>query len=130
MVILLGIMEDAIAGKITDEMRKVAEDEGKTPEYICRGIASGKIVIPVSPYRHTRPVGIGKGLSTKVNASIGTSSDIVNVDMEVEKARVAEISGADTLMELSTGGDFTHIAEEVSRLPALALEASLCTRPS
>ena len=87
MVILLGIMEDAIAGNITEEMRKVAKDEGKTPEFICRGIASGKIVIPVSPYRYTRPVGIGKGLRTKVNASIGTSSDIVNADMEVDKAK-------------------------------------------
>ena len=121
MVILLGIMEDAIAGKITEEMRKVAEDEGKTPEFICRGIASGKIVIPVSPYRHTRPVGIGKGLRTKVNASIGTSSDIVNVDMEVEKARVAEISGADTLMELSTGGDFKEIRRRVIEVTGLSV---------
>ena len=121
MVILLGIMEDATAGRITEEMKKVAEDEGKTPEFICRGIAAGKIVIPVSPYRHTRPVGIGKGLRTKVNASIGTSSDIVNVDMEVEKARVAEISGADTLMELSTGGDFKEIRRRVIEVTGLSV---------
>jgi phosphomethylpyrimidine synthase len=117
----LGIMEDAIAGKITDEMRTVAKDEGKTPEFICRGIASGRIVIPVSPYSYTRPVGIGKGLRTKVNASIGTSSDIVNVEMEVKKARMAERSGADTLMELSTGGDFTHIRRQVIEATSLSV---------
>jgi phosphomethylpyrimidine synthase len=121
MVILLGIMEDAIAGNITEEMKKVAEDEGKTPEFICRGIASGKIVIPVSPYRYTRPVGIGKGLRTKVNASIGTSSDIVDVDMEVDKVKVAEISGADTLMELSTGGDFKEIRRRVIEATSLSV---------
>ena len=95
-------MEDAMAGRITKEMSIVAENEGVNPEFIGRGIASGHIVIPLSPYRYTKPVGIGKGLRTKVNASIGTSSDIVDIEMEVEKARVAEKTGADTLMELST----------------------------
>ena len=66
-------------------------------------------MIPGSPYRYTRPVGIGKGLRTKVNASIGTSSDIVDMEIEVVKARIAEANGADTLMELSTGGDFPEI---------------------
>ena len=83
----MSVLEDAVAGKITDEMRVVAKEEGKTPEFICRGIASGRIVIPRSPYRFTKPVGIGKGLRNKVNASIGTSSDIVDVEMELETAR-------------------------------------------
>jgi phosphomethylpyrimidine synthase len=109
----MGIMEDAIAGRITEEMKIVAENEGKTPDFIRRGIASGQIVIPLSPYRDTRPVGIGKGLRTKVNASIGTSSDIADIEMEVAKARVAEEAGADTLMELSTGGDFLEIRRRV-----------------
>ncbi len=114
-------MEDAVAGRITDEMRIVAEAEKVTPEFICRGIACGRIVIPVSPYRYTKPVGIGKGLRTKVNASIGTSSDIVDVEMEVEKARVAEQTGADTLMELSTGGDFREIRRKVVEATALSV---------
>lgn len=117
----MGILRDALAGKITDEMKIVAEDESVTPEFICRGIAHGRIVIPTSPYRYTKPVGIGKGLRTKVNASIGTSSDIVDVDMEVEKARVAEQAGADTLMELSTGGDFSEIRRRVVEATALSV---------
>ena len=105
----MGLIDDARAGRLTEEMKIVAEAEGKTPDFILRGIASGRIVIPRSPYRYTRSVGIGKGLRTKVNASIGTSSDIVDVEMEVAKARTAEANGADTLMELSTGGDFLEI---------------------
>jgi phosphomethylpyrimidine synthase len=110
-----------VAGKITEEMRVVAEDEGVTSELICRGIASGNVVIPLSPYRYTKPVGIGKGLRTKVNASIGTSSDIVDIEMEVEKARVAEQTGADTLMELSTGGDFREIRKRVVEATSLSV---------
>jgi phosphomethylpyrimidine synthase len=117
----LGILEDAKAGRITEEMKTVAEDEGVTPEFIRRGMVSGRIVIPISPYRYTRPVGIGKGLRTKVNASIGTSSDIVDVEMEVEKARVAEQAGADTLMELSTGGDFREIRRRVVEATTLSV---------
>lgn len=117
----MGIMDDAIAGRITEEMKIVADNEGLTPEFIRRGIASGRIVIPMSPYRYTKPVGIGKGLRTKVNASIGTSSDIVDVEMEVTKARVAEQTGADTLMELSTGGDFHEIRRRVVEATTLSV---------
>jgi len=63
----MGLIEEAKAGKITPEMEIVAKEEGVTPEFVMRGIASGKIVIPVSPYRETKWVGIGKGLKTKVN---------------------------------------------------------------
>lgn len=96
-------------------MRIVSENEGITPEFICRGIACGKIVIPRSPYRYTKPVGIGKGLRTKVNASIGTSSDIVDVEMEVEKAHVAEQTGADTLMNCRLEETSMRFAGESSR---------------
>jgi phosphomethylpyrimidine synthase len=56
-------------------MKAVALSEGVTPEFVQRHVAGGQIVIPVSPYRKVKAVGIGKGLRTKVNASIGTSSD-------------------------------------------------------
>ncbi|KPQ41163.1 MAG: thiamine biosynthesis protein ThiC, partial [Candidatus Methanoperedens nitroreducens] len=112
-VIFMSLITEARNGNITEEMKKVAEVEGIEPEFVRRGIESGRIVIPVSPYRYTKPCGIGKGLRTKVNASIGTSSDIVDIDMEIEKARVAEATGADTLMELSTGGDFYDIRKKV-----------------
>ncbi len=109
----MSIIEDAKKGIVTDEMKAVALDEGVTPEFVRRGVAEGHIVIPVSPYRKIRAVGIGKGLRTKVNASIGTSSDIVDVEAEIKKAKIAEAAGADTLMELSTGGDFLAIRKQV-----------------
>jgi phosphomethylpyrimidine synthase len=109
----MSLINEAKNGNITEEMKKVAETEGVEPEFVRRGVEAGRIVIPVSPYRYTKPCGIGKGLRTKVNASIGTSSDIIDIDMEIEKARVAEATGADTLMELSTGGDFFDIRKKV-----------------
>ncbi len=115
------LIDLAKRGTITDEMNTVASEEGVTPEFICRGIANGRIVIPISPYRETRPVGIGKGLRTKVNASVGTSSDIVDVEMEVEKTRIAEKAGADTIMELSTGGDFYEIRKRVVEATSLSV---------
>lgn len=107
------IVEDAKKGLVTEEMKTVAKYEGVTEDFIRRGIAGGHIVIPMTPYRKVKLCGIGSGLRTKVNASIGTSSDIVDVEVELEKARQAELAGADTLMELSTGGDFLDIRRRV-----------------
>jgi phosphomethylpyrimidine synthase len=115
------LIDRAKQGIITDEMMTVASDEGVTPEFICRGIANGQIVIPISPYRETKPIGIGKGLKTKVNASVGTSSDIADVDLEVEKTKVAEASGADSIMELSTAGDFYEIRRRVIEATSLSV---------
>jgi phosphomethylpyrimidine synthase len=109
----MSLIEDARKGIITEEMKIVARQEGVTEEFVRKGLVGGHIVIPVSPYREVRICGIGEGLRTKVNASIGTSSDIVDIDMEVEKARQAERAGADTLMELSTGGDLVEIRKRV-----------------
>ena len=117
----MGLIDDARAGRITGEMRLVAEQEGVTDDFVRRGIAGGHIVIPVSPYRKVKVCGIGEGLRTKVNASIGTSTDIMDIDMEVEKARQAERAGADTLMELSTGGDFAEIRKRIIAATTLSV---------
>ncbi len=109
----MSLVLDAKKGIITEEIREVARQEELDPEFVRRGVAGGHIVIPVSPYRDVRLCGIGEGLRTKVNASIGTSSDLVDIDVEVEKARQAELAGADTLMELSTGGDLVEIRRRV-----------------
>ncbi len=109
----MSIVDDARSGTITEEMRTVARQEGVTEEFVRRGVAGGHITIPVSPYRDVKICGIGEGLRTKVNASIGTSTDIVDIAMEIEKAKAAERAGADTLMELSTGGDFAEIRKQV-----------------
>lgn len=107
-------LELAREGKVTESMAIVAKDEGFSPEEIRRGVAAGHIVIPCNPQRKTQRVcGIGRGLRTKVNASIGTSSDISDVALEIRKVRIAEEEGADTLMELSTGGDLDAIRRAV-----------------
>jgi phosphomethylpyrimidine synthase len=107
------IIEQACKGRITPEMEAVAQKEQVEATYVRDMIAAGKIIIPLNTVRKTSPVGIGKGLATKVNASIGTSSDIVDIDAEIRKARAAEDCGADTLMELSVGGDLDRIRHEV-----------------
>lgn len=107
------ILASARSGRITNEMEIVAKKEGLSPEQIRKGVLDGTVVIAAGNGRPELAVGIGKGLRTKVNASIGTSSDIVDVEMEIEKARVAEASGADTLMELSTAGDLDDIRRKI-----------------
>ena len=115
------ILEDAKRGIITDEMKTVAKGEGVTVDFVRRGMAEGRIVIPISPYRKVKICGIGEGLRTKVNASVGTSSDITDIEMELEKVRQAELAGADTIMELSTGGDFAEIRRRVVGATSLSV---------
>lgn len=100
-------------GTITAGMKEAAVYDDVTPEFIRDGIANGTIVIYGNPNRKSRVIGIGQGLRTKINASIGTSPDIIDIDMEVEKAKIAQKYGADTLMELSTGGDLKKIRKSV-----------------
>jgi len=106
-------IEQAREGTLTDQMITVAAAENLSPEYVRRMVAEGKIVIPWNHGRKPRAVGIGKGLRTKVNASIGTSSDIIDYEAEVAKARAAAEAGTDTLMELSVGGDLDRVRREV-----------------
>lgn len=107
-------IEQARNGVITAEMKAVAAQEPLCAETIRERVARGEIVIPCNPARKGQKVsGIGYGLRTKVNASIGTSSDICDIDLEVAKARAAEEEGADTLMELSAGGDLDAIRRAV-----------------
>ncbi len=103
------LMKEAKLGKTTREMLTVAKKEEIEVEVIKRRIASGKIVIVKNVGRECELVGIGKGLTTKVNANIGTSSEHCNLDFELEKARTAVKYGADTLMDLSTAGDLDQI---------------------
>ena len=114
-------IELAREGVISEQMEKVAMDEDYTPEMIRQRVARGEIVIPNNPGRSGQIIrGIGFGLRTKVNASIGTSSDICNINDEVRKAIAAEEEGADTLMELSAGGNLDKVRREViaaTRLP-------------
>ena len=106
-------IELARDGVITPQMVTVATDEGVTAEYVREKVAQGRIVIPWNRIRNPRVAGIGEGMRTKVNASIGTSSDIIDYAGEVRKGLAAMESGADTLMELSVGGDLDRVRREV-----------------
>ncbi len=107
-------LESARQGIVTQEIKRVSLDEGLPEELVMERVAKGEIVIANNPARkNQRVVGIGKGLRTKVNASIGTSSDIYDLEAEVRKAIAAEEEGADTLMELSAGGDLDAIRRAV-----------------
>ena len=117
----MSLIREAQNGQITEEMKTVAKVEGVEPEFVRNGVASGRIVIPVSPYRKTMSCGVGKGMRTKVNASVGTSSDIVDIDLEVRKTVIAEKAGADTIMELSTGGDLVDVRKRVIAATSLSV---------
>jgi len=106
-------IELARQGIISEQVASVADAENMAPETLRQLVAAGKVVIPWNHNRRPQAVGIGKGLRTKVNASIGTSSDIVDYAAEVRKAQAAEAAGADTLMELSVGGDLDRVRREV-----------------
>ncbi|MBN1593893.1 MAG: phosphomethylpyrimidine synthase ThiC [Candidatus Coatesbacteria bacterium] len=108
-------VSEARKGNITPEVLQVAADEGVSPEIISSRLAAGHLVIPCNKGRkHKRLCGIGKGLTTKVNANLGTSTDHVDIDLEVKKAIAAVDAGADTVMDLSTGGDLRTIRKAVS----------------
>lgn len=115
-------LEFARQGTLTSEMKIVAETEGLPEQFILEHVARGEIVIPCNPNRKNQSVtGIGTGLRTKVNASIGTSSDICDIGLEIEKAQAAQEEGADTLMELSADGDMDEIRRAVLKNTDLAV---------
>jgi len=107
-------LEQARDNRITMEMVKVADREGVKADLIRQEIADGTIVIPANPkHENLEPRGIGKGLATKVNANIGTSSDISAVEVELQKLAAAVEAGADAVMDLSTGGDISAIRRTI-----------------
>jgi len=106
-------LESAFDNKLTKEMEQVCQDEDISPELLLERIRQGQIVILKGRFNGKRVVGIGKGLRTKINASIGTSTDVCDIEHEKRKARIAEDNGADTLMELSAAGDLDLIRKEV-----------------
>ncbi|MEM8757312.1 MAG: phosphomethylpyrimidine synthase ThiC, partial [Planctomycetota bacterium] len=102
-------LESARLGIVTLEMNRVAErEEHLTPEQVRDEVAAGRCVIPAN-ITHLKykldPMAIGRATKTKINANMGASPVSSGTDEEVEKLRWAEQWGADTVMDLSTGGD-------------------------
>lgn len=92
-----------------DNLEKVARAEGVSVEFLEEGIEKGRIVILKNKNHQIAPVGIGKGLRTKINANLGTSPDFVDFDLELKKLQIAVKYGADTVMDLSTGGEIRDL---------------------
>ena len=110
------LVECARDGETTGEMKFVALKENVSPEFIREGIASGRIIIPRNPlHAGLVPMGIGKGLRTKINANFGTSKGKAQLEDEIKKLHMAVHFGADTIMDLSTGGDLKEVRDAVVR---------------
>ena len=107
-------LEIARKGEISEEMKICAGNEGVEPEFIRKGVEDGNIVV-IRNKKHSfiLPLAIGKGLKTKVNSNIGTSKDRADLDLELEKVRISVAAGADTIMDLSTGGDIRAIRKVI-----------------
>ncbi|MGZ5499848.1 MAG: phosphomethylpyrimidine synthase ThiC [Nitrososphaeraceae archaeon] len=108
-------MTSARRGVPTEEMLQVAKDEDIDINFLIQKVANGSIIIPKNNIRkqEIKVVGIGKGLKTKVNVNIGTSTLYQNLDEEVAKAKVAVKYGGDTIMDLSDGGNLDLIREKL-----------------
>jgi phosphomethylpyrimidine synthase len=108
-------MSSARRGIATEEMKQVAKDEDIDLNFLVQRVANGSIIIPKNNSRKQKikVVGIGHGLKTKVNVNIGTSTLYQNLAEEISKARVAVKYGADTIMDLSDGGDINLIREKL-----------------
>lgn len=114
-------LENAREGKITSEIEFVAKSEMLSPKFVARGIAKGTIVLPANNnHSSLKPIGIGKGLRTKINANIGNSCYESSKKTELEKLGACLEYGTDTVMDLSTGEDIDEIRKSIvsnSRIP-------------
>jgi phosphomethylpyrimidine synthase len=97
-------IEAAKKGIVTAEVNETALTEGLEPGRLSADIASGVSVIPKNTLRGIKPLGIGRGMRTKVNVNIGTSLDKISLEDEIQKLKISVKYGADAVMDLSTGG--------------------------
>ncbi|OPY90172.1 MAG: Phosphomethylpyrimidine synthase [Syntrophus sp. PtaU1.Bin208] len=115
-------LEAARKGIITGEMKLCAEQERVAPEFVRKGVEEGTIIV-IRNNRHTGivPLAVGKGLRTKINANIGTSRDHVDLDLELKKVEICAASGADALMDLSTGGEIRKIRQALMKASSMVV---------
>lgn len=107
-------LERAKKGEITNEIKKVSIKENIDPEKLLDLVAEGKVVIPANiNHKNLDPIGIGKHLRTKINANIGTSGDYFKIEDELKKIDMVVKYKADTVMDLSTGGEIDTIRREL-----------------
>jgi phosphomethylpyrimidine synthase len=107
-------------GRLTEEMAEVARAENLEARQVMDELASGRMIIPAN-VRHgnLRPVGIGASCTCKINANIGSSAISADIASETGKLEVSLRYGADTVMDLSSGGDIERIRRSLlERCPA------------
>ena len=108
---------EALKGNITEEMKWVAQYENVSEEYIMKKIASGSICLPHNKNRKKKYYyAIGEGISTKINANIGTSPYHIDIDEEIEKMNAAINAGAHSIMDLSLGNKIKIIRKKILEL--------------
>jgi phosphomethylpyrimidine synthase len=103
--------------EVPQEVHEAAHQEGLVPRDLARLVARGRVVIPVNPARPHPVIAIGQGCRVKVNVNVGTSGERCDENLEMAKARAALENGADTLMDLSTGGDLPRMRKKILELP-------------
>ena len=107
-------MHLARIGVVTEEMAYVAKREKIEPELVRSEVARGRAIIPANiHHRNLEPMGIGITFKCKINSNIGNSATTSNIDEELEKLRYSVKYGADTVMDLSTGGDIPKIRKAI-----------------
>ena len=115
-------LQIAKTGTITDQVKFVSQTENVGAELVRAELAAGRLIIPANKLHiktNLKPVGIGRILTTKVNANIGTSNVRCSVETEIEKMKTALAVGADAIMDLSTGGDLDAIRQQLlAKCPA------------
>jgi phosphomethylpyrimidine synthase len=107
-------MHYARQGRITEEMEYVARREKLDPERVRLEVARGRMIIPANiNHANLEPMAIGIAAKCKINSNIGNSAVTSNIDQELEKLNVSVKYGADTVMDLSTGGDIPRIRKAI-----------------
>ncbi|MGB7054068.1 MAG: phosphomethylpyrimidine synthase ThiC [bacterium] len=91
----------------------IAKEEGVSVAFLKKGIKQGRIVLLKNKKHRIKPLAVGAGTTTKVNANIGTSPDLADLKIELKKLAAAIEAGADTVMDLSTGGDIDRIRRAI-----------------
>ena len=114
-------MDAARKGIVTSEMEIVAAKENIDVELLREKVALGQVIIPCNKvHQSLSPSGIGSILKTKINVNLGTSRDMMNMDMEYQKVEMATQMGAEAIMDLSSFGDTRKFRRLLtSRCPAM-----------
>jgi phosphomethylpyrimidine synthase len=110
------LIRESLSG-VPPVVHEAAHREGLAPRDLARLVTRGRVVIPVNPARPHTALAIGQGCRVKVNVNVGTSGERCDEDLEMAKARAALENGADTLMDLSTGGDLPRMRRKILELP-------------